>query len=116
MLELLTLFMILVVSVYVTMPLWRSSSTRLIMENAKELKIKELAFQKRLLRETIRDLEFDHQTGKLSLEDFQVILQEKTKSLSDIESSILQSLGTEAEEIDSRLEREIAQSKHILSQ
>lgn len=66
--ELILLTIVLAASVYVAGPLWRKSQPEKIKgENGR---LKELTERRDTLLAAIKEIEFDHQTGKVSDEDF----------------------------------------------
>jgi len=110
MISLLTYILIFAVCGFVAYPLLRGRDSVQIRTSEKSSKILDLLFQKRLYAETIEDLIFDHQTGKLSDEDYAQLLNEQQQAYDRVEQQLKSLAGTDRNQIRRRLEAEIGRA------
>ncbi len=99
---------VLATCVYVLYPLFSGRKASTAAVDVQNLQLMELIHQKNLIADTLSDLEFDLQTGKLSEQDYALLTEEQQLMQTDIEKKILVASGTSQRDISHRLEAEIA--------
>ena len=115
MLNIIFILGVLLLSVYVISPLFSQNDKTITVSGKKTAKLDDLVFQRDLLKNTIQELHFDHQMGKISDEDFRQIMSEHQESLSGLEKKIQYHSGKSIDTIREKLEREIARKKQNLN-
>ncbi len=114
MLNILFIFIILFLSLYVIKPLFSHNDKTIAHSDRKTAKIDDLVFQRELLNSTIQELQFEHQMGKISDNDFNLMMNEHQQSLTGLEKQIQYHSGKTMENIQKKLEQEIARKKQNL--
>ncbi|MBN2413933.1 hypothetical protein JXQ31_19825 [candidate division KSB1 bacterium] len=114
MLNILFIFVVLFLSLYVIKPLFSHNDKTIAQLNKKTARIEDLVFQRELLNTTIQELNFEHQMGKISDNDFNQIMNEHQQSLNGLEKQIQFHSGKTMENIQKKLEQEIARKKQNL--
>lgn len=84
MVEILSYIMVIGVCAYVMVPLFVEKKTPDSKSVSGNIQLEEWLSRKRLIEDTINDLTFDLQTGKLSAQDHKELLQEQGKMLDAI--------------------------------
>ena len=92
--------------VYVLLPLFRSAELKHPAKN--QLSFSELPHRKPLIDETTNDLIFDYQTGKLSEEDYAVLIKEQEQLLKETEHRLQERSKSDIGQLEKKLEAEIA--------
>ena len=96
---------------YVVAPLFRRPTGRTYSADSKLAERFELIHRKQLIADTIDELNFDHQTGKLSDDDLQSLLGEHQNEVNRIESKLHVTTAGEMTPLARNLEAEIARAK-----
>jgi len=109
MIEFISYTLIVAVCAYVAIPLFSKK------EKAADHQELDMFHQQRLIRETIRDLEFDFQTGKLSREDYETLIAEREQAIQKADSVIGKTVGMKTAELLNKLEAEIQEAKEKLN-
>lgn len=108
MIEFFSYMLILAVCGYVAAPLFSKK------EKTADHRTYDMFHQQRLIRETIRDLEFDFQTGKLSRKDYETLIAERKQAIQKADSVFGKTVGIKTAEIVNKLEVEIQKVKEKL--
>ena len=103
---------VLAVCAFVLMPLFRSKGVR-VNRVTGSAKSEELLFQRGLVEDTIRDLEFDFQTGKLSEQDHAALVAEQQRVLDNLDRKMTGILGVDGKTMRDNLLNEIAKEIRI---
>ena len=111
MIEILAFTLLIGTCVYVAAPLLQKQEGVMALQSEQQIKVSELLHQHDMLQKTIQDLEFDHETDKLSDADFQELLAEHRKAQADVDARLKNLSGISASELVDRLEAEIEQEK-----
>jgi len=88
MFEFLTVLMATLVVFYVASPLMQRQKKAQQISSEADLKLSSTLHQQGVLQNTIDDLEFDYQTGKLSTTDYESMVAEHRKSLRQIDERL----------------------------
>ena len=107
MIEFISYLIILAACAFILYPLFRSSTRYQKIAQGKRSHTAELLHRKKLVFDTIKDLEFDRSTGKLSREDFEQLHREHENSVKQIDEQ-LKSVK-KAGAVEASLEKEIRQ-------
>ena len=99
---------VLATCAYVLYPLFSGHKATTSEIDFRNLQLMELLHQKDLIADTLSDLEFDLQTGKLSEQDYAVLTEEQRLLQMDIEKQIHATSGGSRQEIKHMLEAEVA--------
>lgn len=114
MISFITYMLAIATCAYVVAPLFKRELAPLRLSNEKNDRIQELLHQKKLLSDTIQDLVFDAQTGKLSEDDLQELVDEQQKMLNKVEQQIQSLTGSNQDDVRRSLEKEIRQARQVL--
>jgi hypothetical protein len=107
--ELVALFIMISLVVYVVLPLFRGRQEGQLYYAGIGSSSQDLHYQKRIASEIIQDLHFDHQTGKLSDEDHRELVQEQEMLITKLDEQHNKNLGRNSNDLSAKLEAEIAQ-------
>jgi len=97
--------LVLVVCGYVAIPLF--ANRQKAVDNGAD----DNFHRQQLIRETIHDLEFDFQTGKLSQVDYEILIAEREQAIQKADSVIGKTIGMKMADILKKLEAEIQKAK-----
>jgi cytochrome c-type biogenesis protein CcmI len=105
--SILVYIIILAVCAFILFPLFRRSKRSQQIGQVKRTRAAELLHKKRLILDTLKDLEFDRSTGKLSEEDFEQLHKEHENSVKQIDEQLrsVKKPGV----VEASLEKEIGQ-------
>ena len=115
MLNILFILVVLLLSIYVIKPLFSHNDKTIAQTGKHGAKLEDIVFQRELLNNTIQELHFDHQMGKISDNDFNQIMTEHQNVLTGLEKQIQYHSGKSMENIQKKLEQEIARKKQNLN-
>ena len=115
MFEIVTIILAVTAVAYVAMPLITQKQSQQQHSSTIRLKLDELLYQQSMLQNTIEDLEFDYQTGKLSTADYESLVSEHQKSQTGIDARIKQIGGISSEELVAQLEDEISKERQKIA-
>ncbi|MBN2356174.1 zinc-ribbon domain-containing protein [candidate division KSB1 bacterium] len=76
----------------------------------------EWLYQKRVAAEIIGDLDFDHQTGKLSDSDYRALKDSQEQVVSELDEKIRRNTTTQSDEMSKKLMADIEKAKKQLAQ
>lgn len=108
MFEFITILLAASAVVYVAMPFIKPKQTDERGGSSHHGKLDDLLHQQTVLHNTIEDLEFDFQTGKLSMIDYDALVAEHKKSLNALDARVKEIGGVTTEQLVANLEQEIA--------
>ena len=111
MLEIMSLLVVVGACTYVAMPLFRKQESLNNRESGSDARVSELLHQQQMSADTIEDLEFDFQTGKLSDEDFESLVADQKKIQTGADARLKDISGISTSELNEKLEKEIEQAK-----
>jgi len=106
---------VLLLCLYVIKPLLGHNDKTITRSNKKAARLEDFIFKQELLKNTMQELNFDHQMGKISDDDFKMIEQEHQESLTRLEKQIQHFSGISMDKIQKKLEQEIALKKQNLN-
>ncbi len=106
--EIISYLLLFATCAYVLYPLFKRQKAILGAVDTQNLQVLELSHQKNLIADTLSDLEFDLQTGKLSHEDYNMLAEEHQSMQREIERKLQAVSAGGRQEIKLSLEAEIA--------
>ena len=111
MIEVISLLMAVGVGAFVIVPLLKKQTPAALREAKADGRVSELLYRQNMLSQTMDDLEFDYQMGKLSPEDYESLVADQQKNHKDVNARLKDISGISGSELIERLEKEISQAK-----
>lgn len=112
MFEFLTVLMATLVVFYVASPLMQRQRKAQQISSEADLKLSSTLHQQGVLQNTIDDLEFDYQTGKLSTTDYESMVAEHRKSLRQIDERLKKLGGVRSADSDREIKHTRKKQSH----
>jgi hypothetical protein len=100
--------LIVAACVYVLYPLFAERKIAAGSVSQERIRFRDLIHQKRLIADSLSDLEFDRQTGKLSEEDYSELFEEQLNMKAEIEKKLEPISGIDRLDLQRKLEAEIS--------
>ncbi len=115
MIEILSYVVVIGAVAYVALPLFSKSNEKQSARSEGDSRVGELLHEQVMAASTIEDLEFDLQTGKLSQEDYDSLVEDQRKIQKEADARLKDISGVSSAELIERLERDIAAEKQKLA-
>ncbi len=114
MMEIFVLILVLGVVLYVIAPLYSKKEVVVAQSATNKNVYTDFLHQKSFVLQTINDLEFDYQTGKLTEQDRDELVKEQQETLATIETKMKKVSGIDLTNLEQQLEKEISDVKEKL--
>lgn len=99
---------------FVLYPLLRKSiDKRTLSLSSRQRQLSDFQWQSSRIHSTLRDLELEYQTGKLSYDDFQELVEEQRKRQSQVEQRTKALIGIDNQRLVQELEKEIDAQRKV---
>lgn len=117
MMEIFAIPLVLAAGAYVVYPLFRSGDATPQQTTDADRRHNDFLHQQQMIQNTMDDLEFDVNTGKLSDADFASLASDLKKQQDELDAQMKNAVGLSSAELTARLEQEIAayKDRHALS-
>lgn len=102
---------------FVLYPLLRKSrDVRTVSLTTRQRELSDLQWQSDRIQITLRDLELDYQTGKLSQDDYNELAEDQNKKLRQVDQRTQTLIGIDGKHLVQGLEKEIAAQRKVHDQ